>query len=66
MKIWTLIPLAIASLCACGEKVDPGRFEVAPDFALVDGNPRSPTFEQERSLSAAAGSVVILSFVYYG
>jgi len=38
----------------------------APDFALIDVNPDSPTYEQERRLSDARGKVVVLYFASYG
>lgn len=50
---------------------DPGDEEIlepypAPDFALVDYNPASPTYLLERRLSDAHGKVIVLYFVGYG
>ena len=49
---------------AAGEAEEP-MGEPAPDFALLDQNPGSPTGGQERTLSETRGKVMILYFVSF-
>lgn len=37
----------------------------APDFALTDRNPSSPTYNQQRKLSETKGRVVLIYFVSF-
>jgi hypothetical protein len=41
----------------------PGTGVDLPDYAMVDTNPASPTFEQSRSLADTTGKVVLLYMI---
>lgn len=39
--------------------------EPAPNFALTDSNPTSPTYGESRQLSEVSGRVIVIHFALY-
>ena len=59
------LPLLLLALSACGGDGGPAAGPVPSDFTLTDLNPSSPTTGEARTLSAMAGTVVVIYFVSY-
>ncbi len=58
--------LSSVILAGCSDDTWESVGMVAPDFAFIDQNPSSPTYNEIRQVAKSRGKVIILYFADYG